>query len=62
MRRPRAKRRLRWMTRGGLIRLCILFGVVAEHAGVPATLAAGGAIVVLAVMVTGGTVPELRSA
>jgi MFS family permease len=39
-----------------------LFGVVAEHVGVPATLAAGGAIVALAVMIAAWTVPEIRTA
>jgi MFS family permease len=39
-----------------------LFGLVAEHAGVPHTLAAGGAIVAVAVLVTGWLVPELRRA
>jgi MFS family permease len=39
-----------------------LFGVVAEHVGVPATLAAGGAIVALAVMITGWMVPSIRDA
>ncbi len=39
-----------------------LFGLVAEHVGVPATLAAGGAIVALAVMIAGWAVPEIRSA
>ena len=38
-----------------------LFGVVAEHVGVPLTLAAGGAVVMLAVMVAGLTVPELTN-
>src|SRR6266571_1639463 len=37
-----------------------LFGLVAEHVGVPATLAAGGAIVALAVTIAGWAVPELR--
>src|SRR5207247_11017348 len=37
-----------------------LFGVVAEHVGVPATLAAGGAIVALAVTIAGWAVPGLR--
>jgi MFS family permease len=37
-----------------------LFGVVAEHVGVPTTIAAGGAIVALAVAGTGWMVPELR--
>ena len=39
-----------------------LFGVVAEHVGVPATIAAGGAIVALAVMIAGSTVPSIRDA
>ena len=39
-----------------------LFGVVAEHVGVPATIAAGGAIVTLTVVVTGLTVPTIRDA
>ena len=39
-----------------------LFGVVAEHAGVPVTIAAGGAIVALAVMIAGLTVPTIRDA
>jgi MFS family permease len=38
-----------------------LFGVVAEHFGVPTTLAAGGAIVALAVTIAGWLVPELRA-
>jgi MFS family permease len=37
-----------------------LFGVVAEHIGVPLTLAAGGAIVMLAVTIAGWSVRELR--
>jgi MFS family permease len=37
-----------------------LFGAVAEHVGVPVTIAGGGAIVALAVAVTGLAVPELR--
>ena len=37
-----------------------LFGLVAEHVGVPATLGAGGAIVALAVTIAGWAVPELR--
>src|SRR6266566_1281692 len=36
-----------------------LFGLVAEHIGVPATIAAGGAIVALAVVITAIRVPEL---
>jgi len=39
-----------------------LFGVVAEHVGVPTTLAAGGAIVMLAVTIVGWLVPEIRNA
>ncbi|MGH7521230.1 MAG: MFS transporter [Gemmatimonadales bacterium] len=39
-----------------------LFGVVAEHVGVPATLAAGGAIVALAVMIAAWAAPEIRAA
>jgi len=39
-----------------------LFGVVAEHVGVPTTLAAGGAIVALAVTIAGWMVPEIRNA
>jgi predicted MFS family arabinose efflux permease len=39
-----------------------LFGVVAEHVGVPATIAAGGAIVVLAVMIAAWRVPSIRAA
>lgn len=39
-----------------------LFGVVAEQVGVPKTIATGGAIVALAVAVTGWRVPELRAA
>jgi len=39
-----------------------LFGLVAEHVGVPHTLAAGGAIVALAVVITAIRVPELRQA
>ena len=38
-----------------------LFGLVAQHVGVPATLAAGGAIVALAVMIAGRAVPEIRT-
>ena len=38
-----------------------LFGLVAQHVGVPATLAAGGAIVALAVMIAGWAVPEIRT-
>jgi predicted MFS family arabinose efflux permease len=37
-----------------------LFGVVAEHVGVPTTIAAGGAIVTLAVTIAGVMAPELR--
>src|SRR5229473_2892229 len=39
-----------------------IFGLVAEHVGVPHTLAAGGAIVALAVVITAIRVPELRQA
>jgi len=39
-----------------------LFGVVAEHVGVPTTLAVGGAIVAVAVTVAGWMVPEIRAA
>jgi len=39
-----------------------LFGVVAEHVGVPHTLAGGGAIVTLAVTIAGWLVPEIRNA
>lgn len=39
-----------------------LFGVVAEHVGVPATLAAGGAIVALSVMIAAWTEPGIRTA
>jgi len=39
-----------------------LFGVVAEHVGVPTTLAAGGAIVAIAVTLAGWLVPEIRNA
>jgi MFS family permease len=39
-----------------------LFGVVAEHVGVPVTIAAGGAIVALTVMIAGLTVPTIRDA
>jgi len=39
-----------------------LFGLVAEHVGVPATLAAGGAIVALAVTIAGWAVPSIRAA
>lgn len=39
-----------------------LFGVVAEHVGVPATLAAGGAIVALSVMIAAWTEPSIRVA
>jgi MFS family permease len=39
-----------------------LFGAVAEHVGVPTTLAAGGAIVMLAVGTAGWLVPEIRDA
>ncbi|MGE5801311.1 MAG: MFS transporter [Gemmatimonadota bacterium] len=39
-----------------------LFGVVAEHTGVPVTIAAGGAIVALAVVIAGLAVPTIRDA
>ncbi len=39
-----------------------LFGVVAEHVGVPVTIAAGGAIVILAVTMAGWLAPEIRNA
>jgi MFS family permease len=39
-----------------------LFGVVAEHIGVPITLAAGGAIVMLAVTMAAWLAPEIRTA
>ena len=39
-----------------------LFGLVAEHVGAPATLAAGGVIVALAVTIAGWMVPEIRAA
>ena len=39
-----------------------LFGVVAEHTGVPTTIAAGGAIVAVAVTIAGVTVPTIRDA
>lgn len=39
-----------------------LFGVVAEHSGVPTTIAAGGAIVAVAVTIAGLTVPTIRDA
>jgi len=39
-----------------------LFGVVAEHVGAPTTIAVGGAVVALAVIVTGWRVPDLRRA
>ena len=39
-----------------------LFGVVAEHVGAPATIAAGGAIVALAVTIAGWLVPTIRDA
>ena len=39
-----------------------LFGVVAEHVGVPVTLAGGGAIVAVTVMIVGLTVPTIRDA
>jgi MFS family permease len=39
-----------------------LFGVVAEHVGVPTTIAAGGAIVALSVMIAAWTEPGIRTA
>lgn len=39
-----------------------LFGIVAEHIGVPPTLAAGGAIVAITVMIAWWTVPSIRDA
>ncbi|PYP15810.1 MAG: MFS transporter [Gemmatimonadetes bacterium] len=36
------------------------FGLVAEHIGAPSTIAGGGAIVAMAVVITGLAVPELR--
>jgi len=39
-----------------------LFGVVAEHVGVPHTIAGGGAVVTLAVTIAGWRVPEIRNA
>jgi predicted MFS family arabinose efflux permease len=39
-----------------------LFGLVAEQVGVPATIAAGGAIVALAVTIAGWMVPSIRDA
>lgn len=39
-----------------------LFGVVAEQVGVPATIAAGGAIVAVAVTIAGWMVPSIRDA
>jgi len=39
-----------------------LFGVVAEHVGVPTTIAAGGAIVTITVAIAGWLVPEIRNA
>ena len=39
-----------------------LFGVVAEHTGVPVTIAGGGAIVALAVIIAGWLVPTIRDA
>ena len=39
-----------------------LFGVVAEHVGVPGTIAGGGAIVTLAVILAGWTVRSIRDA
>src|SRR2546427_7656430 len=38
------------------------FGLVAEHVGVPATIAAGGAVVALAVTIAGGGVAGIRNA
>ncbi len=38
-----------------------LFGLVAEHVGVSATLAAGGAMVTLAVLIAGWAVPQIRT-
>ncbi|HXO84514.1 MAG TPA: MFS transporter [Gemmatimonadales bacterium] len=39
-----------------------LFGLAAEHVGVPVTIAVGGAIVVVAVIIAGLTVPTIRDA
>jgi len=39
-----------------------LFGIVAEHTGVATTIAAGGAIVAVAVTIAGLTVPTIRDA
>jgi MFS family permease len=39
-----------------------LFGVVAEHVGVPTTIAVGGATVAVAVTIAGWTVPSIRDA
>jgi len=39
-----------------------LFGVVAEHVGVPTTIAAGGAIVTITVAIAAWLVPEIRNA
>ena len=39
-----------------------LFGLAGEHIGVPMTLAIGGAVVALAVVLAGWMVPELRTA
>src|SRR6266513_165504 len=39
-----------------------LFGIVAEHVGVPGTIAGGGAIVTLAVILAGWTVRSIRDA
>jgi len=39
-----------------------LFGVVAEHVGVSATLAGGGAIVAVAVITAGWLEPSIRAA
>jgi len=38
-----------------------LFGLVAEHIGAPSTIAGGGAIVAMAVMIAGWAVPEIRT-
>ena len=39
-----------------------LFGIVAKHTGVPTTIAAGGAIVTVAVTIAGLTMPTIRAA
>jgi predicted MFS family arabinose efflux permease len=39
-----------------------LFGLAAEHVGVPVTIAVGGAIVTVAVLIAGLTVPTIRAA